>query len=148
MAEKKQVPMTHDDGSPLFTWPSDKPQLIGARCKDCGEIVFPRRPQCPKCFTETMEEILLSTKGKVYSSTISYLAPWTMYKGKVPYAFGHVQLPEKVLIPCKFSPELKSGELSPLPIGTEVELSIEEFGEDEAGEVVMMHTFRPIKRRA
>lgn len=147
MTEKKRIPMKHDDGSPLFTWPSDKPQLLGAKCRTCGEVVFPRRAQCPRCYTESMEEMLLSRRGKVYSSAISYLAPWTVYKGKVPYAFGHVELPEKVLIPCRFSPELKSGELTPLPVGTEVELTIEEWGEDDEGNTIIMHTFKPLRKR-
>lgn len=148
MPEKEEVVMTNDDGSPLFTWPSDRPQLIGAKCKSCGEVVFPKCPQCPKCYTETMEELLLSTRGKVYSSTISYLAPWSMYKGNVPYPFGHVELPERVLVPCRFTPELKSGEIAALPIGTEMELSIVEWGEDDDGNRVMMHTFRPLEKRA
>lgn len=148
MAEQKRIPMAHDDGAPLFTWPSDQPRLIGAKCKTCGEVTFPKIPQCPKCFTETMEETLLSTRGKVYASTISYLAPWTMYKGKVPYSFGHVELPERVLIPCRFFPELQSGELAPPLIGTDVELSIEEWGEDDQGNMVMMHTFRSVRKRA
>lgn len=141
MEAKKKVPMKNDDGMPLFTWPSDNPQLIGSRCKACGEIVFPKRPQCPKCYTETEEEILLSRRGKVYSSTISYLAPWTMFKGSVPYSIGHVELPEKVLIPCRLALH-PSGQ--PLPIGTKVELAIEEWGEDEEGNVVLMHLFRQI----
>ena len=144
MDEKKRVPMTNDDGLPLFTWPSDKPQLIGAKCKICGEVVFPKIPQCPKCYTETMEEMLLSRRGKVYSSTISHLAPWTMYKGKVPYAFGHVELPEKVLIPCRFPLELKNGQLSLLSVDTEVELFIEEWGEDEQGNILVTHAFKPL----
>jgi len=140
-AEKKLISMTDDDGSSLFTWPADKPQLIGSKCKTCAEVVFPKRHQCPKCYTETMEEILLSTKGKVYSSTISYLAPWTMYKGTIPYAIGHVKLREKVLIPCRFSEISKA----PISIGTEVKLAIEEWGQDDEGNTIMMPTFRRAK---
>ena len=149
MHDKNEVAMTNDNGAALFTWPSDRPKLIGSKCKKCDEVVFPARLQCPKCYAETMEETQLSTIGKVYSFTISYLAPWTMYEGTVPYAFGHVELPEKVLIPCRFSSELKSGEIPPLPIGTEVKLAIEEWGVDEKDKdnMVMMHTFKALKRK-
>ena len=140
MTEKKTVPMKNDNGSPLFTWPAEKPQLIGCKCKTCGEIVFPKQVQCPKCFTETMEETLLSTKGKVYSSTISHLAPGTMFHGEVPYALGYVELPERVLVSCRFALTEE-----PLPIGTEVELAIREWGEDEEGNTLMMHSFEPVK---
>ena len=142
MAEEEtgtQVPMQDDDGSPLFTWPSEKPQLIGSKCKTCGEVVFPKQPQCPVCYTETMEEILLSTRGKVYSSSVSYLPP-AMYKGPVPYAVGHVELPERVLIATTFT---EVG-IEPLPIGTEVGLVIEEWGEDEEGNTIMQQRFRPV----
>lgn len=147
MTDKSRVPMVNDDSLPLFTWPAEKPQLIGAKCNTCGEVVFPRRNQCPKCYTETMEEMLLSTKGKIYSSAITYLAPWAGFSGKVPYEVAHVELPEKVLIPTRTSPDLKVGDLSPTPIGTEVELAIVESGEDGKGNVVMMHTFKPLAKR-
>ncbi len=149
MIEKKTIAMTNDDGAPLFTWPSENPQLIGAKCKTCGEVVFPKRNQCPICYTETMEEVLLSTKGKVYSSAVTFLAPWSGFnKGKVPYEVAHVELPEKVLIATRTFPDLKTGDIAPLPIGTEVEMAIVEWGEDEKGNTVMMHTFRPQKTRA
>lgn len=137
--DRNQVPMRDDDGSPLFTWPSARPQLIGSKCKACGEIVFPRRAQCPRCYTETMEQVLLSTRGKVYCSSVSHLPP-ALYKGPVPYAVGHVELPERVLIPTTFT----GVGAEPLPIGTEVELVIEEWDQDEEGNTVMQQRFRPI----
>ena len=136
---RKEIPMTDDCNAPLFEWPSENPQLIGGKCTSCKEVIFPFRPQCPRCFTETMEKILLSRKGKVFSSTLSYLAP-SAFKGEVPYGFGNVELPEGVLISCRFSPTEK-----PIPIGTEVELEIKEWGEDEKGNMVMMHTFKLIQ---
>ena len=142
MEGKQEVAMMDDNGSPLFTWPSDNPRLIGSKCSVCSEVVFPKRTQCPKCYTETEEELLLSTKGKVYCSSITYLAPWTIYKGPVPYAVGHVELPERVLIPTRF-PIISATE-QPLPIGTDVELAVEEWGEDEDGKMVMMHIFKPL----
>lgn len=141
MEGKKEMPMKDDNGLPLFTWPSDNPQLIGSKCKVCGEVVFPKRTQCPKCHTETEVEVLLCRRGKVYCSSITYIAPWTMYKGPVPYSVGHVELPERVLIPTRF-PLDPGGQ--PLPIGSEVELAVEEWGEDEEGNMVMMHVFRSV----
>jgi uncharacterized OB-fold protein len=130
--------MTDDNGAPLFTWPAEHPQLIGAKCHNCGEVVFPRRTQCPKCYTESMEEVLLSRKGKVFSSTISYLAPGAPFEGAVPYSIGHVVLPERVLIPCRFA---EVGD-KPIAIDTDVELSIEEWGKDREGNTILMHVFR------
>jgi len=141
MTEKQTIPMLNDNESPLFTWPSERPQLIGGKCKTCGEVIFPKQPQCPKCYTETVEELLLSTRGKIYSSTVSYIPP-PMYEGPVPYAVGYVELPERVLIATPFS---GTGTVPP-PIGTEVELVIEELGEDDEGNMLMQHKFKPVQK--
>lgn len=134
------VPLKDENGSPLFKIEDGRAGLIGARCSDCDEVVFPKRPQCPKCFTETMEEITLSTRGEVFSSTILYKAPGDPFVGEIPYSVGNVQLPERVLIPCRFS---EVGD-APLPVGTAVELGIEVCGEDEDGNVQLMHVFKKV----
>ena len=84
-----------------------------------------------------MEETLLSTRGKVFSSTILKKAPGKPFEGDVPYSIGRVELPEQVLIECRFS---GFGD-APYPIGTEVELQAEPCGEDEEGSPLLMHTF-------
>jgi hypothetical protein len=52
--------------------PQEKPQLIGSRCGDCGEIFFPKRWKgiCLNCQKTKIEDILLSRRGKIYSFTI------------------------------------------------------------------------------
>ncbi len=45
---KKQIPCR--DG--LWTVPSqpgEKPQLLGSKCPNCGEVVFPVNPVCVNC---------------------------------------------------------------------------------------------------
>ena len=126
MATQEGMPLTDVNGSPLFTLKNGKPELIGTKCRNCDTVVFPKRPQCPKCFTETMEETLLSTRGKVFSSTVLYQAPGAPFDGEVPYSIGNVELPEQVLIQSRFS---GSGD-TPYPIGTEVELQAEICGKD------------------
>jgi len=124
-----QIPKTSDQ----------KPVLIGSRCTKCGEVYFPKVPQCLKCYTETTEDFNLERVGKVYSSTVVYLAP-PLYKGKVPYVIGHVELDNGVLVPTRFT---EVGE-SPLPVGTEVQLVLEKLGQDEEGKDVIVHAFRPV----
>ncbi|TDA69825.1 MAG: Zn-ribbon domain-containing OB-fold protein [Clostridia bacterium] len=131
--------LTDDNGQALFTWPSDNPRLIGSKCSKCGEVVFPQRPQCPKCYKETMQPMELSPRGRVYSATVSYLAP-AMYNGPVPYAIGTVELPERVLVPAHFSDTLEI-----LPIGTEVELVLEEMGSDDEGNPLIVYMFKPVE---
>lgn len=137
MTALEGVPLTDENGVPLFSLKNGKPQLIGAKCRSCGTVLFPKRPQCPRCFTETMEETLLSTRGKVFSSTVLYKAPGAPFEGDVPYSIGNVELPEKVLIQTRFC---GFGD-SPYPIGTEVDLQAEVCGKDEDGNPQLMHTF-------
>lgn len=76
--------------------------LLGSRCSACGKVFFPQQALCTECFQEgTLKEHPLSTRGKLYSSTIverESLAP----KGfQVPYAYGYVNLPEGVRVLSK-----------------------------------------------
>ena len=41
----------------LYTWPSERPQLIASRCKACGEVTFPKQDSCPGCTGRNAEEI-------------------------------------------------------------------------------------------
>ena len=118
-----------------------KPKLIGSRCTKCGEVYFPRTPQCLKCYTETTEDYDLQRVGKVYSSTVVHLAP-PMYQGQVPYMVGHVELDNGVLVPTRFT-EVGN---NPLPVGVEVELVLEKLGQDEKGRTILVHAFRPVRQ--
>ena len=39
----------------LFTWPSERPQLIASRCSNCGELTFPKQASCPACTSRNAE---------------------------------------------------------------------------------------------
>jgi len=76
-----------------------QPHLLGSRCSACGKVFFPQQALCTECFREgTLSEYPLSNRGKLYSFTVverESLAP----KGfQVPYAYGYVNLPEKVRV--------------------------------------------------
>lgn len=79
----------------------DKPRLMGSRCRECGEMFFPRKNLnfCMHCHQESLEEILFSGKGRVLSLTKVERQPaGGFYKGQVPYTYGIVQLDEGVNI--------------------------------------------------
>ena len=88
--DKKIIPIREG----LFRMSSEsgeKPCLFGSRCKACGQLSFPPRKVCSRCFSEEMENIPLSRNGKLYSYTIiEYPAPGLAG----PYAIGYVDLPE------------------------------------------------------
>jgi len=118
--------------------PGEEPRLKGAKCKSCGELFFPARTKCRKCFAEDMEEISLSQRGKVYSYTIVRNAT-PGYTGPVPYAVGAVELPGGITI---LSP-LTQCQLDQLKIGMNVALVLEKLCEDEKGNDVISYKFRP-----
>lgn len=120
--------------------PADKPQLIGARCSECGYVSFPKRPICPFCLKQgTMGEVSLSPKGTINTFTISRVAP---ARFKAPYIQAYVDLPEG---PRVFSmiAECDPSEQA-LEIGTEVELVIGKVCEDEDGTELVGYMFRPL----
>jgi uncharacterized OB-fold protein len=124
--------------------PAEKPQLIGSRCGDCGEIFFPKRLKgiCLNCQKTKLEDILLSRRGKIYSFTIvmqSRPQP-APYKGPVPYALAWVELPEGV----RFETLLTDCDFDRLKVGMDVELVIEKLHDNDDGNEVLSYKFRPV----
>lgn len=48
--------------------------LEGTRCKECGEVYFPRRPVCPNCNSRNVEPFKHSDTGVIHTCDISYVA--------------------------------------------------------------------------
>jgi len=96
MPTKKQVPIIKG----LFTWPSDKPQLIASRCKKCRTVSFPKAAFCvnPDCekVRENVEEIKLSNRGKLWTWTIQKYAPPAPFRKEPfePYGIGMIDTEE------------------------------------------------------
>lgn len=120
----------------LFTIPkssSEKAHLIGSRCRQCGKIDFPKKSQCFECMLEdTIEEILLSREGKIYVSTILRWPKLAPQGHEVPYAFGYVDLPEKVRVMAL----LHHSELEKLHTGMDVELELIKIDQDEDKSII------------
>ena len=136
---EKRIPVREG----LWTIPSsseEESQLIGAKCPSCGEVVFPKNPVCVNCQHQTMDEVKLSRRGKIFSFSIVMLPPPGWYKGPVPYALGSVELPEGVRVLTTFS-----GDPEALKVGMDVELVIEKLHEDDEGNEIMGYKFRPIE---
>jgi uncharacterized OB-fold protein len=136
----KEVPVKEG----LWVAPShiaEKPQLIGSKCPSCGEIAFPKNEVCVNCQQQTVDEVRLSPRGKIFSLSTVMLQPPRYYRGPVPYAIGFVELPEGVRVPALFvncNPES-------LKIGMDVELVVQKLFTDEEGNDIMGYGFAPIK---
>lgn len=136
--DKKVIPVK--DG--LYTTPlAPNAQLIASECPSCGEVVFPKHEMCPNCQEQRLKEIKLSRKGKIYSFSTVMIKPATHYKGPVPYAFGWVELPEGVRVETLYT----GCDLEKLRIGMDVEMVIEKLHDDDEGNEVVCHKFKPIR---
>lgn len=142
----KQVPAVEG----LFTWPSDKPQLIGSKCLSCGTYFFPKTFTCvnPDCKDKSkIEEALLSRRGKLWSYSVQYYPPPPPFRGPEPfspYAIGLIDLPEGLRI---------LGALTGIDpenwrVGAEVEMVVEKIYQDEKGNDVVTWKFRPVGERS
>lgn len=119
---------------------AEKSHLIGSKCRACGRVFFPKRSICRVCMTEnTLDEIALSTRGKIDTFTVVHVAPLGF---KAPYIQAYVNLPEgprifSLITGCEPSENA-------LRDGQEVELVIDKITEDEKGNDLIGYKFRPI----
>jgi uncharacterized OB-fold protein len=138
--QAREVPIAEG----LYTWPSASPQLIASRCSACGEVAFPAQQSCPACTSESVEEILLSRRGELWTWTIQRFPPPPPFIGDaksfVPYGVGYVELPEGVRVEAR----LTTANPDELAIGQTMELVIEKFAEDDDGRSLMTFAFSPV----
>lgn len=138
--EKKQIPVQEG----LFFLPSspeEKPYLIGARCRICGYISFPKLLVCPCCVKkDTMEEMHISGKGTIDTFSICYAV---LPGFEAPSIQAYINLEEGARIWSLITGVDPSDEM--LKIGTDVELEIGKLREDAAGNEIVSYQFKPVK---
>ena len=128
----------------LFDWSDDGPYLLGSRCRDCGEVVFPTNPFCPKCCEETMDVIKLSRRGMLYSFTVQRYKPPPPYRGPnpfVPYGVGMVELPEGVRV----TSVLEESNPDRLKVGMPMEVVVKVRYESDNGDEVLGYGFKVVE---
>src|SRR3954454_13155326 len=130
----------------LFTWPADEPQLIGARCADCGEKTFPTQGYCPRCASTAMSEVLLPRTGRLWTWTIQGFRPKSPpYKGEdtpetfEPFGLGYVDLDGELMVEAR----LTENDADRLAVGAELELVVLPLYHDEDGTEVLTYAFKP-----
>lgn len=75
----------------LFKEDENGVHLRGSKCKKCGKIHFPSSEICHGCYSEDMEETLLSQKGVLHSWTITRVP---VGKFPCPHPLGVISLSE------------------------------------------------------
>jgi uncharacterized OB-fold protein len=137
-ARKPRVPI--EPG--FFTLPDDPaepPRLLGSRCAACGEHFFPRRAVCARCLAEGTQDVLLSTRGTLYTFTYVYFPLFGSKRADHGgYGVGQVDLPEGPRVQA-----VLSGAPGDFRIGMPMQLELEVLREDKEGREVVIHRFRP-----
>ena len=97
MTEKTKAPAVEG----LFTMDARDPRLLGTQCRACGTYFFPaERTFCrnPSCDRADLEEVSLSSRGKVWSYTSASYKPPPPFVAKdpfEPFAIAAVELEEE-----------------------------------------------------
>ena len=134
--KEEDITFFHPD---LLEIPQDgPPYLIGYKCKSCGKVWFPKFTPCPNpdCWSEDMEAIPLSRKGKIYSATDVYIGQPSM-REYMPLMMGYVDLPEGIRIFTQLE-----GKVGTFHCGDEVELVTGPIRNNKKGEPIMSYKFK------
>jgi uncharacterized OB-fold protein len=130
----------------VFTWPSDSPRLIGSRCEDCQNHMFPTQQGCSRCGGDRIETVELSDRGTLWTWTIQGFPPKAPpYVGEVdpasfePFGVGYVELDGQVKVEAR----LTTADPDRLKIGMPMRLVVIGLGRDEAGEELVTFAFAP-----
>lgn len=128
----------------LFTWPAERPQLLGSRCTNCGEVAFPAQADCRNCSGRETEVIPIGDEGILWTWTVQSFLPKPPYNsGETietfkPYGVGYVEMPGGVRVEAR----LEESDPSRLKIGMPMQLKIVPFRVDENGNELMTFVFR------
>ncbi len=138
----QQVPVAEG----VFTWPSDRPRLLGSRCTDCDNVMFPVQGGCPRCTGDSTETIELEDHGTLWTWTVQGYPPKAPpFMGDAdpasfkPYGVGYVELPGQV----KVESRLTEADPDKLEIGMEMEMVMDPLYVDADGNEVVTFAFAP-----
>jgi uncharacterized OB-fold protein len=117
------------------------PALLGGKCPECGTYAFPKRvARCPNpdCTSETLEDVRIGSRGKLWSYTTNHYEPPEPYvapKPFQPYTVAAVELDDaKIIVLGQLAEGASPASLS---IGMPMELVVETLFEDPEREHTM-----------
>jgi uncharacterized OB-fold protein len=131
----------------IFEIRDGKPVLLGTRCTNCGNHMFPRQTGCPRCLFNEQEDVELASRGTLWTWTVQAFPPKAPpYLGPVgddfePYGVGYVELPGQLRVEGR----LTISDPEQLQIGMEMELVLDPLCIDEDGNQVVTYAFAPVQ---
>ena len=109
-------------------------ELVMPRCKNCANLHFYPREQCPNCYSSDTEWVPVSGKGRVYSYTVIYQPAHRSFQPDTPYVYAMIQLDEGTRIPANLV-ECEVGDAA-------IDMRVEAVFEDVTSEHTLVR-FRP-----
>ena len=121
------------------------PVLVGSKCSECGQVYFPRKKVCTKCFRDDcLDQHPLAKKGEIVTYSVSHMSHIGI---PTPYAFGYVYLPEDNISIFTLFKDWDPAE-EKLFIGQQVELCYDVFREDPWGNPVITYLYRCVGNKS
>ncbi len=130
----------------LPTSDGDRGNLLGSKCKKCGEQFFIRRDICENCQGRELEDILLGNRGKLYAFSVMFYPAPPPYKPPdpfIPYGLGWIEMPGGTVLYSL----LTENDPKKLKVGMDMELVFDKFGQDKEGNDIMICKFKPVDVR-
>ncbi len=129
----------------IFVFPKDEndtPHLIGGKCKDCGDICFPKRILCDACESEEpLEDVLIGEKGILDTYTVVRMGYPNF---DIPYIMAIVTLPESddLIVVA----QLEDIEPEEVKIGMPLQITTGKIKSDfSTGKDVIAYKYRPVR---
>jgi uncharacterized OB-fold protein len=70
--DQQNKPLPIPDGDSQFFWKGcQENKLFIQKCRECSKHIFYPRALCPHCFSEQLDWVESTGKGKIYSYTIA-----------------------------------------------------------------------------
>lgn len=111
-------------------------ELRMQRCQDCGRMVWPISTQCQACWSNKLDWVRLSGKGRLSSWAVYHQAFNPVYANDVPYNVAEVELEE--------GPRLVTNIVGADPKQFSQHMPVEVFFDDVTPEVTLLK-FRPAR---
>src|SRR5882757_209972 len=92
---ESKLPMPSPNGDSLPYWNAAREQRLLIRsCKACGAKHFMPRYLCPECWSDDLEWVESSGRGRVHSFSVVHRAPTPVHMANAPYVIALVDLDE------------------------------------------------------
>lgn len=124
MADNLPSPTVNAD-SAAYWEAARQEKLVIRKCRACGEMHFMPRAVCPMCWSNDLQWVEASGRGKVHSFTIIRRAPLPVFAARVPYVVALIDLAEG---PRMMANVVGENALA-TKIGDEVQVTFERRGE-------------------